>query len=44
LIEVEKAGGPNSKEGDRGFIFVLTAKGRKVDPDAELKKQAAAKE
>jgi hypothetical protein len=40
LIKVEEAGGPNSKEGDRGYVFVLTAKGKAIDPDAELKKQA----
>lgn len=39
LIKVETAGGPNSSEQVvRGFVFVLTAKGRKCDPDAELKR------
>jgi hypothetical protein len=31
-------------EGVRGYSFKLTAKGRSLDPDAELKKQKEAKE
>jgi len=38
LIKVER------HEDVAGFVFTLTAKGRKVDPDAELAKELAARE